>query len=120
MDVQFLYDTGASCTILGSEMWTKFPKERRPVLGKSDLKLTTVGDHAIPVWGKCSLELEIAGLPITCEVQVGAIAEEAVLGLDIWSALWCHWNWDQGTLKMPQPRNDMCPGEVWILSQLKV
>ena len=111
IDVQFLYDTGASCTILSSQMWMKIPPKQRPKLQFSDLKLTSVANQVIPVWGKATLQTEIVEWPITWEIQVVEIAEEAVLGLDLMSALKCQWDW-QGDKVIILGSSKQCdPGE---------
>ena len=69
-EVDFLFDTGASCTVIGSQWWMRIPPDSRPVLEESDLALTTVGNHSIPVWGKTTLKLEVGGQPVMCEVTV--------------------------------------------------
>ena len=116
-EVSFLYDTGASCTVISTRVWDRIPAEARPELEHPSVTLTTVGDHAIPNFGACVLKLEVDGRPIACTVQVCDITEEAVLGLDVLSALKCHWDWDNGVLTRdpsqaePGPREDQCSGE---------
>ena len=97
-EVDFLYDTGASCTVISARVWDRIPAQARPELEHPSVTLTTVGDHAIENFGACSLTLEVDGRPITCKAQVCDITEEAVLGLDVLSALKCHWDWDKGVL----------------------
>ena len=98
-EFKFLYDTGASCTVLSTQLWDRIPEARRPELESPKLQLTTVGDQSIPNRGTCSVELELDGRPVTCKVQVCDISEEAVLGLDLLSTLKCCWDWDQGVLR---------------------
>lgn len=98
-------------------MWDRIPAESKPELEHPSVTLTTVGDHAIPNFGACSVELDVDGRRITCTVQVCDITEEAVLGLDVLSALKCHWDWDNGVLSRgpsqeePGPRDDRCSRE---------
>ena len=101
--VQFLYDTGASCTAISTDVWARIPEERRPELQSTQLNLTSVEGQQIPVWGKCLLTIEMAGHLITCWVQVIQIAEEAVLGLDVIAPNRCQWDWDLGTLVLQEP-----------------
>ena len=79
----------------------ELPPEERPVLERSHLKLTTVGNHHIPVWGKTTLDLSIGGQTVPCEVQIVQIPEEAVLGLDVIASRRCYWDWVQKTLVIP-------------------
>ena len=101
--VQFLFDTGASCTVISHKLWTRIPAGSRPELAESQIRLATVGDHEILVWGRCPLTLELNGHQITCMVHVCEVAEEAVLGVDALRALRAQWDWDQDTLIIGQP-----------------
>ena len=104
LDVRFLFDTGASCTVLSTKVWDQIPPDVRPDLEDPYMELSTVGDHAIPNRGSCSLVVEFYGRPFTCTVQVCEISEEAVLGLDILSYLRGRWDWDRGVLELTPPR----------------
>ena len=116
-ECKFLYDTGASCTVLSTQLWDRIPEARRPELESPTLQLTTVGDQSIPSRGTCSVELELDGRPVTCRVQVCDISEEAVLGLDLLSTLKYCWDWDRGVLRKcpiqesPDFRVDACSEE---------
>ena len=101
--LQFLYDTGASCMAISTEVWARVPAGQKPELQDTELKLTSVEGQQIPVLGRCWLTLEIAGHRITCWVQVIQIAEEAVLGLDVIAPNRCQWDWDHGNLVIQQP-----------------
>ena len=101
--MQFLFDTGASCTVISHKLWTRIPAGSRPELAESQIRLATVGDHEILVWGRCPLALEFNGHQITCMVHVCEVAEEAVLGVDALRALGAQWDWDQDTLIIGQP-----------------
>ena len=115
--MQFLYDTGATCTVLSTQIWDELPADRKPELEKTSVQLTTVGDHQLTNRGSCSLELEIDGRPLTCKVQVSDIAEEAVMGLDLLSTYRCQWDWERGAMVMQplgkefHPRNEECSWE---------
>ena len=101
--VQFLYDTGASCTAISVDVWARVPTEQRPELQETELKLTSVEGQRIPVLGKCWLTLEVADHLFTCWVQVIEITEEAVLGLNVLAPNRCQWDWDLGTLVIQRP-----------------
>ena len=103
---RFLYDTGASCTVISSKWWMELPPQKRPVLEQSHLKLETVGNHQIPVWGKTNLDLCIGGHTVPCEVQIVQIPEQAVLGLDVLASKRCYWDWAQNKLVIPTSEQD--------------
>ena len=111
VSTNFLYDTGASCTVISSKVWTQIPAKDRPCLEVSDRRLTTVDGQDIPVMGRCTLQLMVDGHPMNCEVHIAEIAGEAILGLDVLSTHRCQWNWDQGTLEVPD-HSDRGPQEV--------
>ena len=86
-DVHFLYDTGATVTCLSSKFWASLPKEQRPELQDTKRKLSTVEGHHIPVEGIAKLNFILDDCPVTGEVHVCGVNEDAVLGLDILSDL---------------------------------
>ena len=102
--MKFLYDTGASCTVLSTQVWDRIPPEVRPELECPQIELSTVGDQAILNRGSCSLVVEFDGRPVTCTVQVCEISEEAVLGLDVLSDMRGRWDWDRGVLELTPPQ----------------
>ena len=102
VETKFLYDTGATCTIIGIRVWNEIPQEQQPPLFAPDRRLITVDGQHLKVLGKGTLKLTLAGQPVTSVVWVGDIAEPAVIGLDILSEFKCQWDWDHGTLVFPE------------------
>ena len=100
-DVHFLYDTGATVTCLSSKFWSSILERERPELQGTKRKLTTVGGHAIPVEGATKLVFELDGRPVTCQVQICGIGEDAVLDVDLLSDLRVQWDWGQSRLVWP-------------------
>ena len=103
--LHFLYDTGATVTCLGTRIWAEIPEDKKSILEAPDRKLTSVGGEALPVWGIATMEVEIDGHPITCQLQVVEIAEDAVLGLDLLSTHQLQWDWMRGELVWPTSRS---------------
>ena len=99
--VHFLYDTGAGCTVVSDKVWAEIPEDQRPMLDPSDRTLVTVGGQIIPVQGCATLRLELYDQPLTWKVQVGRIADEAVLGEDVLRHLKAWWDWDTGLMGWP-------------------
>ena len=100
-EIQFLVDTGATVTCLSSDIWNQTADEQKPKLEEPNRKLMSVGGQALPVWGILTTEVDIEGHPITCQLQVVEIQEEAVLGLDLLSAFQLQWDWELGKLIWP-------------------
>ena len=100
LDLSFLCDTGAECTIISTQIWDQIPEESRPVL-RPGRALKTVGDHHIPIRGSTHLNLEVSGRPVCCQVEIADIADMAVLGLDVLSTLRVQIDCGKGTLEWP-------------------
>lgn len=103
-NIQGLFDTGATCTVVSIRVWDRIPENQKPGLDEPRVRLATIGDHDILNRGSCMVELRVDGRPITCPVQVCDITEEAVLGLDVLSVLKVYWDWDGEVLRD-------CPGQ---------
>lgn len=120
-ELRFLYDTGASCTVISTSAWERLPVGKKPELQPSGVTLTTVGDHRLINRGSCRLEIVVDGRALECVVQVSDIAEEAVMGLDLISAYRCQWDWDRGVMRMspedPSPLEERCSaGHLAVMS----
>ena len=96
--IQFLYDTGATCTFISQSIWKEIPVEERPKLQKPDRDFLSVDGRPLQVIGKAPLQLVIEGQAITFPIWVGEIADDGIIGLDLLAAYQCQWDWSQGKL----------------------
>ena len=98
LQVRFLFDTGATCSVVSCRVFRRIPVEIRPDLEGPDIRLRGIDGAALEMWGACSLEVVLDVYPVAIRVQVADIAEEAVLGTDVLRQFKGHWDWDTGRL----------------------
>ena len=108
LPVEFLYDTGASCTVVGTGVWERIPPWNRPPLDNAYLSLRTAGKHGLRVIGRARVPLTIEGHTITWEVYVCDEVEGAILGADFLAAHHLQWDWVNDRVWWPEecPQDD--------------
>ena len=84
-EVWFLYDTGATCSLISSLFWEAIPEGRRPCLEPPDLHLRSIEGTPLEVYGAYTVCATLDGIPVVARFQVATIAEEAILGTDLLS-----------------------------------
>ena len=104
-ELDFLFDTGAQCTVVSGQVWDRVPTQDRPPLTETGVSLMTVAGQWMPVRGSLDLTIQLQGRPVTCQVLVSDMVEEAVLGADVLEQLRAQWDWDTGTMCGQSPHS---------------
>ena len=111
--MEFLYDTGASFTVICHRKWSRLSRESQPDLEETPIRLTSVGGQDIPMWGRCPVTLSVGGQSVPGMVQVCEVEEDAILGLDALRALRAQWNWEEHRLVVACANPSKCALKKW-------
>jgi dUTPase len=80
--LSFLVDTGASVTIISTNIYQQITCDLRPKLEQTDIRMTTADGTPLSCTGTALFQLEIQGMTFTHKLWVADISLDGILGLD--------------------------------------
>merc|ERR1711893_440550 len=108
LDLDALYDTGASCSVLSLSVWNSIPEGRRPPLETSTRVLKQAADDPVCIEGVINLQMELEGRLVVHRVEVAEVRDDMILGLDLLRQYGINWN--VRTMEPEWPHVDFCDG----------
>ena len=84
---KFIFDPGASATILSKRIYDQLPEEAKPELQEIDCKVTSAQGASITLHGECVCNIELQGKEFKRRVLVCDVTEDGFIGNDM---MWGH------------------------------
>ena len=81
-NVQFLIDTGASYSIIHSDVWETFPEEVKKGIRQMSKSLVTVDGSPLDVVGEALVTIHIGRLRIKMDIIIANVTQAGILGCD--------------------------------------
>ena len=81
-DFKFIHDTGAVATILSKDCYDQLPDAVKPTLQWENLKVLGPNGEEIPIYGRCTCNLQFNGKSFTHSLLVCDIMEDGIIGTD--------------------------------------
>merc|ERR1711893_141413 len=106
LDLDALYDTGASCSVISLRVWNSIPEERRPELETSTRVLKQAADDPVHIEGVANLYMELEGRHIEHKMEIAEVRDDLILGLDLLGQYGINWN--VRTMEPEWPQEDFC------------
>lgn len=89
--VNFLVDTGASCTLISEKIFKKLSKSAKFQLGVlADRKFQQADGTPLRVLGKLNVKIQLGTVVVQHEVIVASISDEGIIGYDFLKKHSCH------------------------------
>ncbi len=96
----FLVDTGASVSIIKTNVFRKLSPEDQPELYPADASMETADGTPIPCLGKGMFKIIVNGIELEHELWVADINLDAILGFDFLDKYKCNLDFDKNELQI--------------------
>ncbi len=84
-----LIDTGSDSTIMSKETFDRLPKDKRPKLTPTDMRIRVANKGQLKIYGRCLVRLQIGTATLECTATIADIHAQAILGMDVMTAKNC-------------------------------
>ena len=119
--VLFLVDTGATVSLISSEVWNRIKPANPPELKPVNMKLVGVDGSPMQVQGSVIVDLNLSDQAFQQEVIVAnSLTSEGILGINFLEANGCVLDLSQGELVSHSTRVSLCARNSTILTAEQV